>query len=210
MTLPKPLELQVQRLVVDAKQFDPQIEVCEFWLKLRELLSVTLHGDSKEREIAWCRFEALYTRLVGVSITALHGYYYSFAQKQMIESFLDQLQGTRELVRSIIARPRGSFKPAEVSFAAQNFLNGNDLLILAPLLLQPHEIKPIFEFLGAIKLRCDDKRRRVWAGGSDSVYIQSWQDCRFYIEYKKGEYVRLIGAERDIACTVQQQISDLS
>jgi hypothetical protein len=57
MILPKFLELQVQRLVVDAKQFDPHMEVYEFWLKLRELLGVTLHGDSKEREIAWCRFE---------------------------------------------------------------------------------------------------------------------------------------------------------
>ncbi len=84
------------------------------------------------------------------------------------------------------------------------------MLILAPLALQPYEIKPVFEFLGAIKLRCDDKHRRVWVRVSDSVYIQSWQDYRFYIEYKKGEYVRLIGAERDIACTVQPQISDLS
>ena len=210
MTLPKSLEQQVQCLVAEAKKFDPQIEVYEFWLQLRVLLSVILYGNAREREIAWRRFEAVYTKAVGVSITALHGQRYNSAQKHMIDSFLDHWQGARELVRSVIARPRRVFKPDDVSLAAQYFLDSNDLEILGALGLQPHEIKPVFEFIGAIKLRCDDKKRRIWHSVSDSVYIQSWQDCRFVISYKQGRFVRLISAERDFAAVELEQFSDLS
>lgn len=197
MFLPKVIEQQISRLVSLAREFDSHAESNEFWLRLRSLVKRILSADMIGRDTLWNQFEDLYTASSCIITTALHSHDYDLSQKQAISAFADQWQWTRELLRAHLSPTRSFFRLAELKLARSYHLNTHDLQVLSSLCLLPEEIEEVFEFVGGVKLRSDEKRNRKWLSTSDCIYEQTWRDCRFTFFYKFREPIRLLRAERE-------------
>ncbi len=210
MFIPLLLERHSRDLALLANHFTQGTEVYDFWLRLRALLAEIVGESMLPQQLTYGRFEDIYTRSIHFLNNYLKKRDLTETQKEMIGAFLDHWQWTREALKQTIDSPRSFFTPAELKLARQYHLDNADLQKLSGLHLFGSEVEDVFEYVGGMKLRRDDRKTRMWVRNSDCCYTQTLRDFTFVVFYRKGQPVKLIKADRQPFADIPSAVSPSS